>query len=231
MRILHVSDLHFRRSWFEWLAGQAERHDLVCISGDLLDGSPTAPKPLDEQVRWVLRWLANFPARLAVCTGNHDWWKADGTENDPLAEGRWLRRSRRNAVIVDGEATEIDGWNVACLPWRCANERPPDGRFIVVTHTPPWGTEVSSDAQTGIDHGDDGVRVLAEAARTRGLVLSGHVHRPRRWWSRVGRTLCLIPGVDNSSRVPSHVVIDTARESVVRWRCGELAGPVCLTPK
>jgi len=37
MKILHVSDLHFAKSWFEWLFQNAARYDLVCVSGDLFD--------------------------------------------------------------------------------------------------------------------------------------------------------------------------------------------------
>jgi hypothetical protein len=35
--ILHVTDFHFRKKWYEWLARRAADYEAVCFSGDMLD--------------------------------------------------------------------------------------------------------------------------------------------------------------------------------------------------
>jgi hypothetical protein len=56
MRILHVSDFHFNKRWFDWLATQAPECDLICHTGDFLDlrsrGGPCLPPyPVEEVLR------------------------------------------------------------------------------------------------------------------------------------------------------------------------------------
>ncbi len=36
MRILHISDLHFNKTWFEWIEKQQDKYDVFCITGDFL---------------------------------------------------------------------------------------------------------------------------------------------------------------------------------------------------
>ena len=37
MRILHCTDFHGNRRWFDWLAARAAEYDLVCLTGDHID--------------------------------------------------------------------------------------------------------------------------------------------------------------------------------------------------
>lgn len=33
MRLLHVTDFHFRQTWFHWLAAQSPNYDACCLTG------------------------------------------------------------------------------------------------------------------------------------------------------------------------------------------------------
>jgi 3',5'-cyclic AMP phosphodiesterase CpdA len=93
MRLLHITDLHFRTPWFDWLAMEAPRFEACCFSGDFLDFLPTAPVSLRKQSRWMRSWLKAFPGRMYACTGNHDWWMPQEYVTDNDARGGWLRTS------------------------------------------------------------------------------------------------------------------------------------------
>ena len=115
MRLLHVTDFHFRERWFHWLAAQAGRHDVCCLSGDLLDMFPGSRIGLRQQARWVRDWLKVFPGVIYTCTGNHDWWPSDDRVVDNDADGGWLRKAARPGVMVDGASEWRDGFRFVCL--------------------------------------------------------------------------------------------------------------------
>jgi hypothetical protein len=72
MKLLLTADLHYRRTWFDWLLQRAATYDLVAIAGDLLDlFSDVPPKAQVNEVQGLLRKLAAL-TRVAVCSGNHD---------------------------------------------------------------------------------------------------------------------------------------------------------------
>jgi Icc-related predicted phosphoesterase len=37
MKILHTTDLHFTKHWFEWISDQQQSYDVFCITGDFLE--------------------------------------------------------------------------------------------------------------------------------------------------------------------------------------------------
>jgi predicted MPP superfamily phosphohydrolase len=49
MRILHVTDFHFRKHWFQWVEKVASNYDAVCFTGDFLDG--LRARELNAQIR------------------------------------------------------------------------------------------------------------------------------------------------------------------------------------
>ena len=72
MRIVAVSDLHYRLRQFDWLLAWASTVDAVVIAGDLLDiRSPVALDVQAVAVRTALRELGRRTA-LFVASGNHD---------------------------------------------------------------------------------------------------------------------------------------------------------------
>lgn len=75
LRIIHLSDLHFRTRWYashDELVERvnASRSDLILMTGDLVDDKRNHRKGLPQ----VLRLLSGLRARLGVFTilGNHD---------------------------------------------------------------------------------------------------------------------------------------------------------------
>jgi hypothetical protein len=117
MKLLHVSDLHNRPHWFEWVAAQACSYDAVCLSGDLLDVFGTAKTSLRAQAKWTREWLRDFPGRLFVCSGNHDWWDSGGVvDND--AHGGWLDKMARPEVTVDGQGAYCGDHYIHCHAFR-----------------------------------------------------------------------------------------------------------------
>lgn len=221
MRILHTSDFHFRQDWFDWLSRKASGFDACCLSGDLLDmlDFGTA-QGMASQIRWVTEWAKAFPGRLHLCSGNHDWWVEDRikgwsfsftTSTDPMADGKWVQQLRRPGVWVDGDASNLDGYSILCQPWvgglgmGCDTGLP----SIVLAHAPPTGLPVSFNFD-GNDIGDfetdETVRLLPAGS----IVLSGHVHTPRRWQAERRGVLCFNPGVGSNDE-PNHIIIDTTR--------------------
>ena len=218
MKILAVGDLHFRKPWFEWVRAQAGNFDAVCLTGDLLDMFDTDERGLRRQADWVLRWLAIFPktTRCFVVSGNHDVWEDDRRYH----LGAWLQRARRAGISVDGDVTTVGDCTVVCWPWFGSVALPNTGKVIVVAHAPPAGCSVAT--KDGSDCGDIDVRFLAEKIQG-GLILSGHVHQPKSWISRVGHAVCLNPGCDLKAPIPHHLVIDTTRGRAELRRFGENA--------
>jgi Icc-related predicted phosphoesterase len=210
MKILATGDLHYRPHWFAWLKAEAPHYDAVCLAGDLLDMLEADDASLRRQADWVVDWIRSFPAAtpLIVVTGNHDVWEDEAR----YQQGAWLQRARRRGVAVDGDVVTVGDMTFACQPWFGTVAPPATGRVILVAHAPPEGTPVALGFDG--DFGDFEVRDLACQLSAGSLVLSGHVHRPKAWFARVGRSTCLNPGCDLRAPIPHHLVIDTVRQRV-----------------
>lgn len=208
MTILHVSDLHYTQRWFDWLLDRAPPHDLLVLSGDLLDRA--APTPLRHQIAWVSDWLNAYPRPLCACSGEHDLeWDAAAERWTPAY---WLRRLTNPLVRVDGQRLIMDGWSI--LPLGCTT-RPKGGEAdLWVVHAPPARSLVAARA-SGC-HGGDPDLAAALRRHTPRLVLAGHVHQPLRWRALAGPTLLLNPGCHRGAAFPNHIVVQTPRLSCQR---------------
>lgn len=80
-KLLHVTDLHFNRRWFNWVAGHAEDNDVIAYTGDFLD--IFGAEFLGTQVRRINAWARALPRPLLWCPGNHDVENADA----PVSSG------------------------------------------------------------------------------------------------------------------------------------------------
>ena len=215
--LLHVSDLHAQRPWFDWVAEQAERNNwAVAISGDLLNGNDTLgyakfERQLKRQVVWISKWVreARFP--LFVCSGNHDIM--------PDVDTTWLRTLARPGVTVDGQVGTLTGRTLACLRWDCGPEAFLNADVLAADiwlhHAPPseCGLSRTGCATHEMDFGSDNLySALSPAWQARArLVLSGHVHKAPQWNARCGDALCLNAApADFSSVTPKHILIDLA---------------------
>jgi len=201
MIILHVTDFHFNKHWFEWLLVNAPPHDLLAMSGDMLD--LTAATPHGKQIAWVSSWLNEYPGLLSLCSGNHDLeWNS---ESERWTPAYWLRDLTNPNVWIDGQRITPNGLSI--LNIGCTT-RPKGGEADVwIVHAPPSGTRTSRPADGG-DQGDPDL-VLSMRRHAPRLVLSGHVHEPVDWQERCGPTLILNPGFNPRAPFPNHTLINT----------------------
>ena len=226
MKILHLSDLHFHRPWFDWVRERAPDYDAVAIAGDLL-GPESLANPR-KQVRWVQSWIATFPRPLLLCSGNWDERDIDLPED---LEG-WLGALSYPHVKTDGQTTQIGEWTIECVPWL---QQPTlgGGRQLALVHCPPEGCATSIDAESGRDFGDfnlaENLRVGICAPQ---IVLGGHVHNPVHWAARCGSTWSINPGVGQGidHRMPAAVAVDLDNGCATRLLGGKSTARVDLSP-
>lgn len=201
MTILHVTDFHFNKRWFDWLLHRAPAHDLVVMSGDMLDLAVATPQR--RQIEWVSDWLNDFPRPISVCSGNHDLeWDSEAERWMPAY---WLRDIVNPHVWTDGQRVTLDGLSFLNLG---ASTRPKGGKADVwVVHAPPSKTLVAT-RPNGADAGDPDLVAAVRRYAPR-LVLSGHVHTPLHWRERCDATLFLNPGRSTDGCIPNHILVRT----------------------
>lgn len=219
MRILLVSDLHYRLRQFDWLLAAAGRVDAVAIAGDLLDiRSPVSLGVQEVAVTTALRALADETVVLAA-SGNHD---LDGRDAAGEKVARWMAPLARLGVHVDGESVDLHGDLVTVCPWwdgpraRAALDAGlaeaatrSRRRWIWVHHAPPAGSPLAWDGHRA--WGDEVLSGWIERFHP-DLVLTGHVHQAPfvdggGWADRIGSTWVLNAG-QQLGPVPAHVEVD-----------------------
>ena len=201
MTILHVTDFHFNKRWFHWLSDHAPSHDLLVMSGDMLNLSDPAPHA--RQIDWVSDWINEYPRPMCVCSGNHDLeWDA---ETELWTPAYWLRNLSNPKVWSDRQRVEFDGFSV--LNIGCTTRPKGGDADIWIVHAPPTKTLVATRT-SGRDAGDPD---LAGPIRryTPRAVLSGHVHDPLHWCERTDSTLYLNPGRTQDAPFPNHILLTT----------------------
>ena len=220
MTILHVTDFHFNKRWFDWLLHRAPAHDLVVMSGDMLDLSAATPQ--GRQIEWVSDWLNDFPRPISLCSGNHDLeWDSAA---DRWTPAYWLRRIDNPNVWTDSQRITLNRLSILNIG---ATTRPKGGDAEVwVVHAPPSKTAVATRAK-GIDGGDPDL-VAAISRYAPRLVLSGHVHHAVSWREYRDGTLFLNPGFDQGAAFPNHILVQPDRltsQLITAARASEQAAP------
>lgn len=209
MTILHVTDFHFNKRWFNWLPDNAPSHDLLVMSGDMLNLSD-ATSHQKEQIDWVSDWINDYPRPMCVCSGSHDLeWDAEAELWTPAY---WLRQLTKPDVWVDGPRVTPDGLSILSIS---CTTRPKGGNAdIWVVHAPPAKTLVATRT-SGRDAGDPDLvsSVRRHAPR---VVLSGHVHDPLSWCEQKDATLYLNPGRTPNAAFPNHILLQTEDMSCQR---------------
>ena len=229
VRYLLASDLHYQLPQLDWIADQASGFDAVVLAGDHLDISGRVE--LAAQISMMSAYLARLCEETVVVvdSGNHDL-SARGEHGEKIAA--WLHELD-DRVVTDGNTVHVGADLVSsCLWWegpvtkaavedqlqRDADERPTEGHWIWVYHSPP---DASPTSWSGSRHfGDDLLNQLIERHRPE-LVLTGHVHEaPMRpdgsWHDRIGDTLVLNAG-RQPGPIPAHAIIDTDACDVLWW--------------
>jgi Icc-related predicted phosphoesterase len=227
MKILIVSDIHYRLQQFDWLVEVADRYDLVIIAGDLLDLGGHAD--LDAQIVVVTKYLHRIRAKtpLAVCSGNHDG--DDKNEADEYI-CLWLKKARSENLYVDGDGYNVEDLLVSICPWwdgpvtrgemeefiKAENVRRPK-TWLGVHHAPPNESPISWTGRK--DAGDAFFRDFVNGYRPR-FAFSGHIHNSPfkeegSWIDLIGNTWVFNPGVQIGS-VPSYIELELDGQ-VARW--------------
>ncbi len=223
MRLLLVSDLHYRLPQLDWVARAAVDEtlaiDVVVIAGDLLDIRSAVP--LHAQAVAVtahLRALA-FRRPVIVSSGNHD---LDSRSESGEKTARWLKAARAQGLYVDGDTVVIDDALISVCPWWDGpigrgdlatklghDARHVDGRWFWVYHSPPTGSPLSFDGRR--EFGDDALAAWIPRFSP-DLILAGHIHQAPfveggGWAQQIGDTWIFNPG-HQPGPVPTHIVID-----------------------
>jgi len=220
MKVLHCTDLHFHKPWFEWLTQVGPHYEACCVSGDLLNQQNATKSQLKAQVTWITDWVMRFPGTLFLCSGNHD------SINDKYETPSWMRKLDRE-VWVDGGLKPVRGIWIRLLGWTDWLEGEPLGPEVIVTHVGPAASDVSwSD---GCSHGDS--PLLVSIRDRAAIVLCGHVHTPRRWWAYCGSSLALNPGCDFSQAIPNHVIVDLSRRTARHIVGGKVRDKIIIKRK
>lgn len=201
MTILHVTDFHFNKRWFDWLLHRAPAHDLTVMSGDLLDLASATPH--HRQIAWTVDWLSRYPRALCVASGNHDLEWHDPTGR--WMPAYWLRYIPNPNLWVDGQHVTVDDASVLSIG--CATRPKGAAADFWVVHAGPTNTLVTAGANGG-DGGDPDLNAPMARYAPR-VVFSGHVHDPSDWRHYDGSTLLLNPGRDPEADVPNHILIRT----------------------
>jgi len=214
MKILHVSDLHFYRPWFAWVADHAGEYDAIAVSGDLLHLYHETP--LDAQIEWVSGWLCQLATPVVVCSGNHDFAYQRRCE--------WLSKltASREQLHGDREMLRQGKWTMEAVPYGGLPVRGGENH-IVVAHVPPAGAPTAISVSDELDWGDRALaRCLKLSPDTPWLILSGHIHDPNGWQARWRRTWSLNPlsATHAHAEIPNRVVLDL-EEGSAAWHVGD----------
>ena len=227
MRILVVSDLHYRLPHLDWLVDAAEGVDVVAVVGDLADIVNAVP--FDVQLVVLRKYLGRLGdrTRVLVSSGNHDL-DGPGPEGEQVAS--WLRAEGTDSVHVDGTSVDVGDTRFTICPWwdgpltrqqvadqlaAAAVDRP--AQWIWLYHSPPAGTVLCRDGRREFpDH--DLAGWIDEYAPD--LVLCGHIHQAPwvdggSWQAKLGSTWVFNAGKQRGP-VPAHITIDTT-ERTAEW--------------
>lgn len=220
MRILVVSDLHYRLPHFDWLVKAAQDVDVVAIVGDLAD--VLNPVPHTVQVVVLEKYLALLAERavVLVSSGNHD---LDGPGPHGEQTAAWLQASRDGRVYVDGSSIDIDGTRFTICPWwdgpatrqavatqlaEAGRDRP--AQWIWLCHSPPANTVLCRDGRREFPDHDLAAWIDEHQPDA---VFCGHIHQAPwidggSWHDRLGHTRVFNAGKQRGP-IPAHITYDT----------------------
>jgi Icc-related predicted phosphoesterase len=220
VRILSVSDLHYRLPHYDWLVKAAADADVVVLAGDLAD--VVSPVPIDVQSVVLSTYLSRLSenALVLASSGNHD---LDGPGANGEQVAGWLHRVHDERVVVDGTTTDVGGVRFTVCPWwdgpltreavgaqlAAASVDRPD-LWVWVYHSPPAGTVLCRDGRR--EFPDHDLAAWIEQYQP-DVVICGHIHqapwaRGGSWHARLGRTQVFNAG-KQIGHVPPHITFDT----------------------
>ena len=184
MRILLVSDLHYKLRQYDWLIRAASGFDCVVVAGDQADIASAVPAEVQIAALSASLQVVAQKAPLLVCSGNHDL-NTRNIAGEKTAD--WLAPLRGPRLAVDGDTVWVGQALFTVCPWwdgphgqqevqaqmaAAAQQREPGRPWIWVYHAPPQGPL----SWTGRRHfGDPLLPELVRQYRP-DAVLCGHIH-------------------------------------------------------
>jgi Icc-related predicted phosphoesterase len=222
MKLMLVSDVHYRLKQYDWLFETAGDVDVIVMSGDLLDIRSAVP--IGAQVAAVSAQLSRIATRttLLAASGNHDLDDRDAAHEKTAS---WLQHVDVAALHVDGETVVIGSTLFTICGWwdGPSGRQALDGRlrsdarraqrdglgWVWVYHSPPKGSPLSWDGQR--EYGDQELADWIAEFRP-DVVLTGHIHQSPfvdggGWADRIGDTWVFNAG-QQLGPTPARVVID-----------------------
>jgi Icc-related predicted phosphoesterase len=227
VRILVLSDLHYRLPHYDWLVKAADDVDVVALVGDLADVVNAVPFTVQVVVLEEYLGLLGERATVLVSSGNHD---LDGPGGHGEQTASWLQSERPGSVHVDGASIDIDDTRFTICPWwdgpvtrqliadqlaEAARDRP--RQWIWLYHSPPAGTVLCRDGRR--EFPDHDLAGWIDEHRP-DVVLCGHIHQAPwaeggSWHARLGETWVFNAGKQRGP-VPAHITIDT-KAGTAEW--------------
>jgi predicted MPP superfamily phosphohydrolase len=167
-RIAHMTDLHVSSASRRWRTESvvdrinAARPDLVCITGDMMDGSP-------GRCRSFIEPLARLEARDGVyaCTGNHEFYYYS-EEWIRLYES-WGIRFLRNGCAFPAPGLALGGVEDMAEDWRSGRKK------VMPDVSAAFAAATGSCFRVLMEHRPENAAVNAARHGVR-LQLSGHTH-------------------------------------------------------
>ncbi len=219
MKILVVSDLHYRLKQFDWLNSQAGHCDAMIIAGDMLDIS--SHLDLGVQIVVMKKYLKNIGEKipLLVCSGNHDG--NEKNENDEYI-APWLQEARDKQVYVDGDNVFFGSTLITIFPWWDGDVTKQEvaeqikqssqleyEKWIWIYHAPPDNSLTSWVGKRFI--GDAELNKWIEQYQP-DMVVTGHIHESPfktdgSWVDQLGKTWIFNAG-SHIGDVPAHIILD-----------------------
>lgn len=192
MKILHTTDLHFNKKWFDWIENQQDNFDIFCITGDFLESRKD--ETLLEQIAWVTKWMRGFKKPLFVCSGNHD---IEDLENE-----NWLDKIPN--IYSDGTIKTIDGVKFGCIPYLAPDFFEFNQCDILLYHIPPAKTKTAIHKKEYNDWGDmELYQMIQRSILKPKVLLSGHMHYPTNTVDKIKDTTIYNTGVDKENDIPN----------------------------
>jgi len=197
MKILHTTDLHFNKNWFEWIIEQQSNYDVFCITGDFLED--LKDETLLEQIGWITQWMIKFKKPLFICSGNHDIEELDNED--------WFNKVSN--VYSDNSIKMIDGIKFGCIPYIAPEFYEYDECDVILYHLPPAKTKTAIHNETNEDWGDKELyRNIKNGILSPKILLCGHMHYPIVTVEKMNNTTIYNTGVNKKSDIPNHFCIE-----------------------
>ncbi|SFV64871.1 Bll0856 protein [hydrothermal vent metagenome] len=187
MNIWITTDLHFKKSQFEFLVENQDKYDILTINGDLLNQRID----FEKQTKWINSLFRKIKKPVFICSGNHDL--------DAEMEFNWLYGDN---LILDNKIKTINGIKFGVVPFMGADFSKFYDCDILLYHIPPKNTKTAT-LKTGMDLGCDEVyQALKHKIIKPKYLLCGHLHTTLSKEDTINQTKIINPNAKPNAQDP-----------------------------